>query len=204
MDAVELPENLGIPGGHNAGVERLRELGGIDVLVVLYDDGLLPNTDTFRLIQEQSRTTRAWSSAASRSRTRSGSPSADTPPRCLRPDLSGEVTIFLGGGHAIRMSVIDRVGLFPTLFFYAHEETDFAWRALDVDWQIDYRADMVLQHPRTTRPAKPPTTAWPPATGSGWPSAFSPHPWRRSTSPSGRCCVASAPRSGAAERRRPV
>ncbi|NEC93657.1 glycosyltransferase family 2 protein, partial [Streptomyces sp. SID12501] len=58
-------------------------------------------------------------------------------------------TTFLGGGHAIRMSVIDEVGEFPTPFFYAHEETDFAWRALDAGWDIDYRADMVLQHPRT-------------------------------------------------------
>ncbi|WP_374106619.1 glycosyltransferase family 2 protein, partial [Kitasatospora aureofaciens] len=52
VDAMELPENLGIPGGRNAGVQRLRELGGVDVLVVLDDDGLLPRNDTFRLIRE--------------------------------------------------------------------------------------------------------------------------------------------------------
>lgn len=62
---------------------------------------------------------------------------------------SGPVTTFLGGGHAVRMSVIDQVGLFPAPFFYAHEETDFARRALDAGWSIDYRADIVLQHPRT-------------------------------------------------------
>lgn len=73
---VELAENLGIPGGRNAGVQWLRE-----------NDG----------------------------------------------------------GHALRMTVIDQVGGFPARFFYAHEETDFAWRALDAG----YRADMVLQHPRT-------------------------------------------------------
>ncbi len=59
------------------------------------------------------------------------------------------MTTFLGSGHAIRMTVIDQVGDFPTPFFYAHEETDFAWQALDAGWEIDYRADMVLQHPRT-------------------------------------------------------
>lgn len=52
MVGVELSENLGIPGGRNAGVDRLRELGGVDIVVVLDDDGLLPRTDTFRLVQE--------------------------------------------------------------------------------------------------------------------------------------------------------
>ncbi|MGW3179166.1 glycosyltransferase family 2 protein [Kitasatospora sp. NPDC001119] len=151
VDPVELPENLGIPGGRNAGVERLRELGGTDVLVVLDDDGLLPRADTFRLVREAFEQDPQLGIVSFRIADETGFTQRRHVPRlgASDPMRSGPVTTFLGGGHAIRMSVIDQVGLFPGAFFYAHEETDFAWRALDAGWHIDYRADMVLQHPRT-------------------------------------------------------
>ncbi|MCX4684875.1 glycosyltransferase family 2 protein [Kitasatospora purpeofusca] len=151
VDAVELPENLGIPAGRNAGVERLRELGGTDVLVVLDDDGLLPGTDTFRLVRTAFEKDPRLGIVSFRIADETGFTQRRHVPRLGKSDpmQSGPVTTFLGGGHAIRMSVIDQVGLFPAPFFYAHEETDFAWRALDAGWGIDYRADTVLQHPRT-------------------------------------------------------
>ncbi|MFJ4866137.1 glycosyltransferase family 2 protein [Streptomyces sp. NPDC088748] len=151
VDGVELPENLGIPGGRNAGVNLLREMGGVDVVVVLDDDGLLPRTDTFRLVREAFADNPRLGIAGFRIADETGASQRRHVPRLggKNPMVSGPVTTFLGGGHAIRMSVIDEVGDFPTQFFYAHEETDFAWRALDADWEIDYRADMVLQHPRT-------------------------------------------------------
>ncbi|MFK0017638.1 glycosyltransferase family 2 protein [Streptomyces sp. NPDC091027] len=151
VDGVELPENLGIPGGRNAGVAWLRERGGVDVVVVLDDDGLLPRTDTFRLVREAFATRPRLGVAGFRIADETGASQRRHVPRLggKDPMESGPVTTFLGGGHAIRTTVIDQVGDFPTPFFYAHEETDFAWRALDAGWEIDYRADMVLQHPRT-------------------------------------------------------
>ncbi|EFL15062.1 glycosyltransferase [Streptomyces sp. C] len=151
VDGLELPENLGIPGGRNAGVAWLRERGGVDVVVVLDDDGLLPRTDTFRLVREAFAGRPRLGIAGFRIADETGESQRRHVPRLggKNPLVSGPVTTFLGGGHAIRMSVIDQVGGFPTQFFYAHEETDFAWRALDAGWDIDYRADMVLQHPRT-------------------------------------------------------
>ncbi|MFF0549629.1 glycosyltransferase family 2 protein [Streptomyces sp. NPDC004311] len=151
VDGVELPENLGIPGGRNAGVAWLRERGGVDVVVVLDDDGLLPRTDTFRLVREAFAARPRLGVAGFRIADETGASQRRHVPRLggKNPLVSGPVTTFLGGGHAIRMTVIDQVGDFPTPFFYAHEETDFAWRALDAGWEIDYRADMVLQHPRT-------------------------------------------------------
>ncbi|MFE3764291.1 glycosyltransferase family 2 protein [Streptomyces sp. NPDC059104] len=153
VDGVELPENLGIPGGRNAGVRRLRERGDVDVdvVVVLDDDGSLPRTDTFRLVREAFAANPRLGIAGFRIADETGASQRRHVPRPggRNPLVSGPVTTFLGGGHAIRMSVIDQVGDFPAPFFYAHEETDFAWRALDAGWEIDYRADMVLQHPRT-------------------------------------------------------
>ncbi|MFH8892963.1 glycosyltransferase family 2 protein [Streptomyces sp. NPDC017949] len=151
VTGVDLPENLGIPGGRNAGVRWLREQGGTDIVVVLDDDGLLPRTDTFKLIREAFADNHRLGIAGFRIADETGMSQRRHVPRLggKDPMVSGPVTTFLGGGHAIRMSVIDEVGEFPTPFFYAHEETDFAWQALDAGWDIDYRADMVLQHPRT-------------------------------------------------------
>ncbi|MFD9520864.1 glycosyltransferase family 2 protein [Streptomyces sp. NPDC059979] len=149
--AVEVPENLGIPGGRNAGVQWLREHGGVDVVLVLDDDGLLPQTDTLRLVREAFTANPRLGIVGFRIADEEGISQRRHVPRLggANPLVSGPVTTFLGGAHAIRMRVIDQVGEFPTQFFYAHEETDFAWRALDAGWEIDYRADLVLIHPRT-------------------------------------------------------
>lgn len=47
---VELPENLGIPGGRNVGIEAFGPSGAdVDALLFLDDDGLLPLSDTAEL-----------------------------------------------------------------------------------------------------------------------------------------------------------
>ncbi|AZK98496.1 MULTISPECIES: glycosyltransferase family 2 protein [Streptomyces] len=150
-EGVELPENLGVPGGRNAGVEWLRQHGGVDVVVVLDDDGFLPRTDTLQLVREAFAAEPRLGIVSFRIADEEGLTQRRHVPRLGASDplRSGPVTTYLGGGHAIRMSVIDEVGEFPAPFFYAHEETDFAWRALDAGWDIHYRADMVLRHPRT-------------------------------------------------------
>ncbi len=148
---VELPENLGIPGGRNAGVRWLEEHGGVDIVLVLDDDGLLPRTDSLRLVREAFAENPRLGVVSFRIVDEEGRTQRRHVPRLggADPTLSGPVTTFLGGAHAIRMNVIDQVGEFPAEFFYAHEETDFAWRALDAGWEIDYRADLLLRHPRT-------------------------------------------------------
>lgn len=158
VEGVELADNRGISGGRNAALEKLRTSGDVDVVMYLDDDGLLldPMIATkvrqafaadprlgivsFRIADETGLTQRRHVP-----RLRAGDP--------MRP---GEVTTFLGGGNAVRMGVVDDVGAWPETFFYAHEETDVAWRALDAGWRISYRPDLVLQHPRTS-PTRHPT-----------------------------------------------
>ncbi|MFF2078695.1 glycosyltransferase family 2 protein [Kitasatospora sp. NPDC058162] len=151
VHAVELPENLGIPGGRNAGAEWLRRLGGIDVLVNLDDDGLLPRTDTFRRLREAFEQDPCLGVVGFRIADETGHTQRRHVPRpgAADPLRSGETTGFLGGGHAIRADVFAELGGFCAPFFYAHEETDFAWRVLDAGWSVHYRADLLLQHPRT-------------------------------------------------------
>ena len=146
VTVVQLPQNVGIPAGRNAGV--LASSG--DVVLFVDDDGWLPDAGTaerlraafaddprlgivsFRIVDPVSgRTERRHVP-----RLRAGD-----------PERSSDVTTFLGGACGVRREVFDRCGLLPGDFFYAHEETDLAWRALDAGYRIHYAAREVLHHP---------------------------------------------------------
>ncbi|MEU8725452.1 glycosyltransferase family 2 protein [Streptomyces antimycoticus] len=154
---IELPENVGIPAGRNVGIEAFGPGGSdVDVLLFLDDDGLLPGTDTAELCR------RAFADDPELGiiSFRIADPDTGVTQRRHVPRLrasaplrSSRVTTFLGGANAVRTMVFQQVGGLPDDFFYAHEETDLAWRALDAGWMIDYRSDMVLHHP-TTAPSR--------------------------------------------------
>lgn len=148
---VELPENLGIPGGRNVGIEAFGPAGcDVDALLFLDDDGSLPHHDTARLVREAFAADPVLGIVSFRiADPETGLTQRRHVPRLRASDpmRSSRVTTFLGGANAVRTKVLAEVGPLPDGFFYAHEETDLAWRALDAGWMIDYRADMVLNHP---------------------------------------------------------
>lgn len=150
---TELPENLGIPGGRNVGVELFGPNGSdVDVVLFLDDDGLLPGTDTGELLRQAFAADPELGIVSFRiADPESGTTQRRHVPRLRASDpmRSSRVTTFLGGASAVRTAVLAQVGGLPDEFFYAHEETDLAWRALDAGWMIDYRSDMVLHHPLT-------------------------------------------------------
>ncbi|MFE9817677.1 glycosyltransferase family 2 protein [Streptomyces sp. NBC_00236] len=154
---VELPENLGIPGGRNVGIEAFGPSGAdVDALLFLDDDGHLPLTDTAELCRQAFEADPKLGIISFRiADPDTGETQRRHVPRLRAADpmRSSRVTTFLGGANAVRTRVIAEVGPLPGDFFYAHEETDLAWRALDAGWLIDYRADMVLNHP-TTAPSR--------------------------------------------------
>lgn len=148
---VELPENLGIPGGRNVGVEMFGPGGReVDVLLFLDDDGLLAREDTAELCREAFAADRNLGIVGFRiADPDTGETQRRHVPRLRASDplRPSRVTTFLGGANAVRSAVFQQVGGLPDEFFYAHEETDLAWRAQDAGWGIDYRPDMVLHHP---------------------------------------------------------
>ncbi|QGZ51888.1 glycosyltransferase [Streptomyces sp. QHH-9511] len=154
---IDLPENLGIPGGRNVGIEAFGPGGtDVDVLLFLDDDGLLANTDTAELVRQAFTADPRLGIISFRiADPETGLTQRRHVPRLRAADpmRSSRVTTFLGGANAVRTKVFAEVGGLPDAFFYAHEETDLAWRALDADWMIDYRSDMVLLHP-TTPPSR--------------------------------------------------
>jgi GT2 family glycosyltransferase len=150
---VELPDNVGIPAGRNVGIEAFGPGGcEVDALLFLDDDGLLPNADTAELCRQAFAADPQLGIVSFRiADPVTGVTQRRHVPRLRAADplRSSRVTTFLGGANAVRTAVFQQVGGLPDEFFYAHEETDLAWRALDAGWLIDYRADLVLHHPAT-------------------------------------------------------
>jgi GT2 family glycosyltransferase len=146
---VRLPDNAGIPAGRNAGAA---EATG-DLVLFLDDDGWLPDPGT----AEHLRTAFAAEPGLGIVSMRIVDPQTGASMRRHVPRLraadpmrSSLVTTFLGGASVVRREVLEQCGPLPGEFFFAHEETDLAWRALDAGWDIRYDADAVMCHPATS------------------------------------------------------
>ncbi|MEU9375767.1 glycosyltransferase family 2 protein [Streptomyces sp. NPDC048255] len=152
VTGVELEENLGVSGGRNVAWRRLRDFGDVDVLVDLDDDGLLVEADVFRRIADLYAADCRLGIVSFRIADETGTTQRRHVPRLRAGDpmRRGLVTTFLGGGHALSMPMLEETGGWPDAFFFAHEETDLAWRAIDRGWDILYEPQLVLQHPKTS------------------------------------------------------
>lgn len=152
IEIVRTAENLGCPGGRNVGLDLLQRDGDVDVVVELDDDGLLVDDDVFAAVRDLYEADRRLGIVAFRIADENGDTQRRHVPRLRTDDpmRGGEVTAFLGGAHAFALPMLDQTGTWPAAFFFGHEESDLAWRALDAGWRIVYDPALVLQHPRTS------------------------------------------------------
>lgn len=152
VTTVELDENLGVAGGRNAALRRLREFGDVDVVIDLDDDGLLVDADVFRTVRDLYADDPRLGIVSFRIADETGETQRRHVPRLRSSDpmRGGQVTTFLGGGHALSVPMLDQIGGWPDEFFFTHEETDLAWRALDARWKVLYAPELLLQHPKTS------------------------------------------------------
>ncbi|WP_051574081.1 glycosyltransferase [Streptomyces sp. PRh5] len=152
VTTVELAENLGVSGGRNVAWRRLREFGDVDVVVDLDDDGLLVDADVFRRVRDLYADDPRLGIVGFRIADETGETQRRHVPRLRASDpmRGGEVTTFLGGAHGLSMAMLEQIGGWPDEFFFTHEETDLAWRALDARWKVVYAPELLLQHPRTS------------------------------------------------------
>jgi GT2 family glycosyltransferase len=148
VQLVALPHNVGIPAGRNRGADATSG----ELVLYLDDDGWLPASDAV----ERLRSAFAADPRLGIVSLRIADPVSGTTARRHVPRLrandplqSSDVTTFLGGAAVVRRAVLDECGGLPDGFFYAHEETDLAWRALDAGWRIRYDAEVLMYHPAT-------------------------------------------------------
>ena len=146
VKVVRLPENVGIPAGRNRGVEATSG----ELIVFLDDDGYYDSDELGAHLRDRFTADPKLGIVSFRVRDPEGGPGVRRHVPRLRagdPLRSSEVTTFLGGACAVRRVVFDAAGGLPEDFFYAHEETDLAWQALNAGYHIVYDADCVMFHP---------------------------------------------------------
>ena len=143
---VDPGENLGIPGGRNAGATAASG----DLLCFLDDDGELLGDDVFSLATEMMNDRLDLAAIALRIVDEIGETARRHHPG-LRgdPTVSSDVSSFPGGACILRRRAFDAVGAWCAPFFYGLEETDLAWRLIDEGWSIWFAADLRMRHPST-------------------------------------------------------
>jgi GT2 family glycosyltransferase len=143
---IRLPENVGVAAGRNAGV---RAVTG-DVVLFLDDDGWYPDAGLGEYIAGRFAADPMLAVVSFRVVDPAGGPGARWHVPRLRagdPERSSAVTTFAGGACAIRRSAYLEAGGLPARFFYAHEETDLAWRLMDLGYRLEYDAAARMCHP---------------------------------------------------------
>jgi GT2 family glycosyltransferase len=139
--------NLGIPGGRSFGARELTS----DYVVFLDDDAELASTKVDTAIVEHFTAHPMCAVVAFGIIDEVGVQSRRHNPRVgsRGAGLPGPVGTFLGGACAIRRSAFEQVGGYDASFVYAMEEQDLSWRLWDAGWEVHYRPDIVVNHPRT-------------------------------------------------------
>ncbi len=139
-------ENLGIPGGRNLGAANSVH----DVVFFLDDDACYATPEAARTALQAFAGDYSLGIVSLRlSDPVTGLSEQRHVPRLRAgdPERSSDVTSFLGGACAMRRIVFEQCGGYPKRFFYSHEESDLAWRALDAGFRIRYLGDVVVHHP---------------------------------------------------------
>ncbi len=144
----ELPENIGLVAARDLGWRELTE----DLIFFLDDDAWLLGIHDLEQIGQAFTEPKVGICSLRIIDPETGITARRHVPRlrAADPERPGEVTTFLGGVSIIRRSVLHQVGGFPGHFWYAHEETDVAWAALNKGWRISYLAGVCAGHPTTT------------------------------------------------------
>jgi hypothetical protein len=148
VDLVHLTENVGPAAARNLAAERATG----DVIFFLDDDTSYPDPSLVRRALERFQSEPGLGVLTFRIEDPDGAPGQRRHVPRLRagdPRRSSDVTTFLEGACAIRRDLFERLGGYPEGFFFGHEGTDLAWRAIDAGYRIRYAGDLAVHHPST-------------------------------------------------------
>lgn len=152
-------ENLGVARGRNLAIQKSKA----PILIMLDDDAVLQNKDALVNLVKEYETQNTTK------------PKAIVSFKVLYYDgLQMQVNAFphkkfskykdrhffetyyyAGGAHAIKREALEKVGNYPTDFFYGMEEYDLSYRLLDAGYSIVYSDSVVMLHKESPLGRKP-------------------------------------------------
>jgi GT2 family glycosyltransferase len=146
VKGVGLPQDVGIPGGRNAGVPHAHG----DLLFFLDDDASLEQPDALariaRLFDEQP--------DIGLVQLRVEPLEGGTGPRDWVPRLrastrekSGDITLVWEGAVAMPRRLFEEIGGWDASYRFVHEGVDLAWRVMDQGYRVYYEAGLAALHP---------------------------------------------------------
>jgi GT2 family glycosyltransferase len=144
--SITLPENLGVPGGRNAGVPHVAG----ELLLFIDDDASFAEDDALQRIGEMFAADPRLGAVQPRLADPSGRPAPRRWVPRLRvgnPARSSEATLMSEAAVVVRRSAFEQVGGWPGTFFLFAEGADLAWRLQEAGYRIWYAGDVVAFHP---------------------------------------------------------
>jgi GT2 family glycosyltransferase len=147
VKGVGLPEDVGIPGGRNAGVPHA--VG--ELLFFLDDDASLVRPDTLKRLAELFAAQPDIGLVQLRVEPlEGGSGPRDWVPRLRAStrERSGDITLVWEGAVSMPRRLFDEIGGWDASYRFVHEGVDLAWRVMDRGYRVRYEADLTALHPR--------------------------------------------------------
>jgi GT2 family glycosyltransferase len=144
---TSLAENIGAPGGRNAGIARTTA----ELVLFLDDDAWLPAPDVLARVADRFAADPSLGALQLRVTDPDGTSLRRWVPRARvgDPTRPGPAFALAEGATVVRRAAFDAVGGWEPRYFFAHEGVELAWRLWDAGWTVGYAGDIAIRHPAT-------------------------------------------------------
>lgn len=155
----DAPENLGVARGRNFALQK----STAPIAIMLDDDAIMGNKDCLvNLVTEFENGNTEREKAIVSFKVlyyENGQMQVNALPHkqfeAYKDKSFFETYYFAGGAHAVKKEVMEKLGLYPSDFFYGMEEYDLSYRILDAGYCIVYSDKIVMLHKESPLGRKP-------------------------------------------------
>lgn len=159
VNYIDASENLGVARGRNFALQK----STAPIAIMLDDDAVMGNKDCLvNLVKEFETTNTAREKAIVSFKVlyyENGQMQVNALPHkqfdAYKDKSFFETYYFAGGAHAVKKSVMEQLGLYPSDFFYGMEEYDLSYRLLNAGYSIVYSDKIVMLHKESPLGRKP-------------------------------------------------